>query len=180
MRHARYIGQAKAHLQHLATAGAMNLMRLARWITKDPSHGQGHRTSHVSWLKQPRRDFANSIKYAEERALLLTICRRRQMPMTRPTFARPAARTSSAGSAPTSANSSKRARPTSSGSCVCVRDWPPRAPRKAETFQIALLCAVDSSAVEAFWRKLSSTRDYFPSQAFVRNASESFGLLCEL
>ncbi|MER8748019.1 transposase [Mesorhizobium sp. M1050] len=36
MRHARYIGQAKAHLQHLATAAAMNLMRLARWITEDP------------------------------------------------------------------------------------------------------------------------------------------------
>ncbi|MER8868262.1 IS1182 family transposase [Mesorhizobium sp. M0751] len=40
MRHARYIGQAKAHLQHLATAAAMNLMRLAR-SPKTPSHGQG-------------------------------------------------------------------------------------------------------------------------------------------
>jgi transposase len=32
LRRSRYIGQHKTHLQHVATAAAMNLVRLDRWL----------------------------------------------------------------------------------------------------------------------------------------------------
>lgn len=35
LRRSRYFGQAKTHLQHVATAAAMNLVRLVRWILGD-------------------------------------------------------------------------------------------------------------------------------------------------
>ncbi len=36
LRHARYIGQAKTHLQHLVTAIAINLLRVVAWLTEVP------------------------------------------------------------------------------------------------------------------------------------------------
>ena len=40
LRHARFIGKAKTHLQHLATAAAINLLRLADFF-------MGHQPSHT-------------------------------------------------------------------------------------------------------------------------------------
>ncbi|AWN51494.1 IS1182 family transposase [Methylobacterium sp. 17Sr1-1] len=39
LRRARYIGRAKVHLQHLAIAAALNMMRLTRWILGLPIAG---------------------------------------------------------------------------------------------------------------------------------------------
>jgi transposase len=36
LRHARYIGCAKTHLQHLLTAAAINLVRVDAWVTDTP------------------------------------------------------------------------------------------------------------------------------------------------
>jgi hypothetical protein len=36
VRHARYLGQAKTHLQHLMTAAIMNVMRILRWLAEEP------------------------------------------------------------------------------------------------------------------------------------------------
>jgi transposase len=36
LRRSRYIGLAKAHLQHLATAAAMNLVRVDTWLLGAP------------------------------------------------------------------------------------------------------------------------------------------------
>jgi len=36
LRHARYIGLAKVHLQHLITAIALNLVRAIAWLTEVP------------------------------------------------------------------------------------------------------------------------------------------------
>ncbi len=36
MRHARYVGQAKTHLQNVCTAVALNLVRLWNWLTETP------------------------------------------------------------------------------------------------------------------------------------------------
>jgi len=36
LRRTRYVGLAKTHLQHLATAAAMNLTRLAAWLDRAP------------------------------------------------------------------------------------------------------------------------------------------------
>jgi transposase len=36
LRQARYVGQAKAHLQHIATAVALNFLRLDAWVDKRP------------------------------------------------------------------------------------------------------------------------------------------------
>ncbi len=36
LRQARYVGEAKAHLQHVATAVALNLLRLDAWMEKRP------------------------------------------------------------------------------------------------------------------------------------------------
>lgn len=32
LRRSRYVGQAKTHLQHVATAAAMNLVRMTEWL----------------------------------------------------------------------------------------------------------------------------------------------------
>ena len=37
LRSSRYIGLAKTHLQHLVTAAAINLMRLAAWVGNTPA-----------------------------------------------------------------------------------------------------------------------------------------------
>jgi transposase len=36
LRHARYIGEAKTHLQHVLTAAAINFVRIANWLMKKP------------------------------------------------------------------------------------------------------------------------------------------------
>jgi hypothetical protein len=36
VRQARYLGQAKTHLQHLMTAAIMNVMRMLRWLAAEP------------------------------------------------------------------------------------------------------------------------------------------------
>jgi hypothetical protein len=36
VRQARYLGQAKTHLQHLMTAAIMNVMRMLRWLAEEP------------------------------------------------------------------------------------------------------------------------------------------------
>jgi hypothetical protein len=36
LRQARYIGLAKTHSQHLATAAALNVVRLGEWLTGTP------------------------------------------------------------------------------------------------------------------------------------------------
>ena len=36
LRHARYIGLAKTHLQHVLTAAALNLIRVMRWLNDEP------------------------------------------------------------------------------------------------------------------------------------------------
>lgn len=43
MRHARYVGMAKVHLQHLLTATAMNLLRVLDWLS-----GKEHAPTRVS------------------------------------------------------------------------------------------------------------------------------------
>jgi transposase len=37
LRRCRYIGESKAHLQHLLTAAAINLVRLSEWWARTPS-----------------------------------------------------------------------------------------------------------------------------------------------
>jgi transposase len=39
LRKARYLGNAKVHLQHILTAAAMNLARLFAWISEVPLAG---------------------------------------------------------------------------------------------------------------------------------------------
>jgi transposase len=36
LRRSRYVGQAKTHLQHLLTAAALNLVRIAQWLLDQP------------------------------------------------------------------------------------------------------------------------------------------------
>jgi len=36
LRQARYLGQAKTHLQHLATAAALNIVRIGEWLAGTP------------------------------------------------------------------------------------------------------------------------------------------------
>jgi hypothetical protein len=36
LRRSRYVGQAKTHLQHLLTAAALNLLRIAQWLLERP------------------------------------------------------------------------------------------------------------------------------------------------
>ena len=62
LRRSRYLGLAKTHLQHMITAGAMNLARLAAWFTGVPP--EETRTSRFARLKMARSrrgQFANSI-----------------------------------------------------------------------------------------------------------------------
>src|SRR4051794_41380244 len=40
LRRCRYVGLAKAHLQHVITAAAMNLSRLAAWLAGGPDGGE--------------------------------------------------------------------------------------------------------------------------------------------
>ncbi len=50
LRRSRYIGQEKTHLQHLATAAAMNIVRLMRWLDGEP-HAQTRRSPFVQLLR---------------------------------------------------------------------------------------------------------------------------------
>jgi len=44
LRRSRYLGLAKTHLQHLATAAAMNLTRVATWWLADEPQSQPYRS----------------------------------------------------------------------------------------------------------------------------------------
>ncbi len=46
LRRARYIGVAKTHLQHVLTAAALNLVRVAHWL-EDPRFAQTRRASFL-------------------------------------------------------------------------------------------------------------------------------------
>lgn len=50
LRRSRYIGQEKTHLQHVATAAALNLVRLMRWLDGEP-HAQTRRSALVQLLR---------------------------------------------------------------------------------------------------------------------------------
>lgn len=50
MRRSRSIGQEKTHLQHLATAAAMTIVRLVRWLHGEP-HAQTRRSALVQLLR---------------------------------------------------------------------------------------------------------------------------------
>ncbi len=50
LRRSRSIGQEKTHLQHLATAAAMNIVRLMRWLDGEP-HAQTRRSALVQLLR---------------------------------------------------------------------------------------------------------------------------------
>jgi transposase len=52
LRRARYIGQAKTHLQHLATAAALNLVRVGMWLIGQPQ-AQTRHSSFVRLMAQP-------------------------------------------------------------------------------------------------------------------------------
>ena len=45
LRRSRYIGQERTHLQHVATAAAINIVRLMRWL-----NGQSHAKTRISPL----------------------------------------------------------------------------------------------------------------------------------
>ncbi|HMB08728.1 MAG TPA: transposase, partial [Isosphaeraceae bacterium] len=49
LRRSRYLGLAKTHLQHVLTAGAMNLARLAAWFAGVPP--EETRTSRFARLR---------------------------------------------------------------------------------------------------------------------------------
>jgi transposase len=48
LRRSRYIGLAKTHLQHLATAAAMNLTRVVAWLMDGPPKAQTRRSSFAA------------------------------------------------------------------------------------------------------------------------------------
>jgi transposase len=50
LRRSRYIGQEKTHLQHLATAAAINIVRLMRWLDGVP-HAQTRQSALVQLLR---------------------------------------------------------------------------------------------------------------------------------
>jgi transposase len=52
LRRSRYIGEAKTHLQHILTAGAINLARFAAWMADVP-HAKT-RTSRFAAMKTPQ------------------------------------------------------------------------------------------------------------------------------
>jgi transposase len=56
LRRSRYIGEAKTHLQHILTAGAINLVRFASWMAGVP-HAKT-RISRFAALKTPRMRLA--------------------------------------------------------------------------------------------------------------------------
>jgi len=51
LRRSRYIGEAKVHLQHVATAAAINVTRISDWLTGRPR--EGTRTSPFARLMAP-------------------------------------------------------------------------------------------------------------------------------
>src|SRR4051812_31354604 len=59
LRRSRYRGLAKAHLQHVATAAAINVERLAAWFRAAPRAAT--RTSRFAGLATARADFADGI-----------------------------------------------------------------------------------------------------------------------
>ena len=65
LRRCRYIGEAKAHLQHLLTAAAINLVRLSEWWAGTPCRGPAARDSPRSTphSRSPRSaaEFATSV-----------------------------------------------------------------------------------------------------------------------
>lgn len=50
LRRSRYIGQERTHLQHLATAAAMNIVRMVRWLNGTPQ-AQTRRSALVQLLR---------------------------------------------------------------------------------------------------------------------------------
>jgi transposase len=53
LRRSRYIGQQRTHLQHVATAAAINVVRLIRWLGGVP-----HAKTRQSPFAQPHRPAA--------------------------------------------------------------------------------------------------------------------------
>lgn len=53
LRRSRYIGQERTHLQHVATAAAINVIRLMRWLNGEP-----HAKTRLSPLVQLLRPAA--------------------------------------------------------------------------------------------------------------------------
>lgn len=51
LRRARYLGEAKTHLQHVASAAALNLLRLDAMFTQTP-RGQTRRTRFARLMSQ--------------------------------------------------------------------------------------------------------------------------------
>jgi transposase len=51
MRRSRYAGEAKTHLQHLATAAALNVLRIGDWLAEKPR--EQTRTSAFARLMTP-------------------------------------------------------------------------------------------------------------------------------
>jgi transposase len=51
LRRARYVGEAKVHLQHLATAAATNVLRISNWLMDKPR--EATRTSAFATLMRP-------------------------------------------------------------------------------------------------------------------------------
>jgi transposase len=52
LRHARYLGQAKVHLQHLITAIALNLLRAIAWLRETP-RAQTRTSAFAALMTQP-------------------------------------------------------------------------------------------------------------------------------
>jgi len=64
LRRSRYVGEPRTHLQHMATATAINVCRLHDWLTGVPPHGTP--LSHAGSLHEKDRlrcpaDFATNI-----------------------------------------------------------------------------------------------------------------------
>jgi transposase len=60
LRRSRYIGLAKAHLQHLATAATMNLVRVDAWLLGVPLARTC--TSRFAALNQSTADWHNEVR----------------------------------------------------------------------------------------------------------------------
>ncbi len=50
LRRSRSIGQERTHLQHVATAAAMNIVRLMRWLNGEP-HAKTRQSPLVQLLR---------------------------------------------------------------------------------------------------------------------------------
>jgi transposase len=66
LRRSRSIGQEKTHLQHVATAAAMNIVRVVRWLDGVPMHKRGVRPCFGSSVRRRRHavESASSITFA--------------------------------------------------------------------------------------------------------------------